>query len=1023
MELKENHIIIGLGGTGGNIIKAFRKRIFSEFSFEERRKLPIGFVYMDSSDSMMKPDDQTWKILGENAQLGKNSQVFIGDANLKDQLNNIDRHPGIKGWIGNKKLWDNIASNIVKGAAAAQRRRVGRFLFSSMASKFLSTIQNQVEEVQKKTGLVEVTFHIFTGLAGGTGSGSIIDVITQIRNKYRDSTKEKIFVYTFLPEKGPKEGWNKGYYHANGYAALMELNALSVGQFKPHDVAGQIDRIEDDSFFNGCYLFSNVNENGIKVDIENQLPSIVADFLFQKIMLTPGSISKIEFDKDENFENSTDEKYELDKLEDKKRLRSRMFLSFGIKRVEIPEEEIIEFITYNFSRQALLQFNYNHWTEFGYDDSPQEIAYVSYVKDENTLRNWYLSDDHITLSLPILKSDETQKWKTIVSDWNGIMPTLKSTAWENPNDKTTPINLLSKFCEERFDKNFRRVGVVEFYRNNRHAKTDIAKEIVARIERNLFNDWRVGSFSYGDGKIPCSVYHIVKIVENLIKQTEFRLVAISTRINQLSEEIERLITSKLENEVAWSKISTLEGFLGKRDRVFEAHGTILQSLFTKKTEQEARMFAKELLAEVLNQLQILNGEALKFSDKISKMVSDTEKMISARCQDKQLEPDSFKDAIVRYYDVSKVKEFTKNILKNQDIQQNLSSILRNKITEPIGIEPTFSKFNAKISQTFLIDTLENTCKERAITEHNAIIKNKNNRLIKISIIDKLYEQYGKDPDGLKSFLRPLAQYGGTFIHFNDGEIQSDGLEIGVKIKLGRTIVILPKSDDDRKDFIDDLKDAFKEVFSETILFDDKSEKQNEICVMKITYCFPLRGVKEVEMLKKEYGKLFMREDKDIAGLVLHMEGDGTQFQKLFLPSTEEKEAEKQKNIDALLPYYLIAKAMNIIIYEKDERTGKKAYGINKNDPKGRKVGMLEVGPKMIDILLSYNEEIEKEITTTTKEKLTAEYRHIDKRKEIESGITDVLNLIILKECNNNTKSSIYERFLAASNIAYNLIED
>ena len=27
----ENHLIIGLGGTGGNIIKAFRKRVYEEF--------------------------------------------------------------------------------------------------------------------------------------------------------------------------------------------------------------------------------------------------------------------------------------------------------------------------------------------------------------------------------------------------------------------------------------------------------------------------------------------------------------------------------------------------------------------------------------------------------------------------------------------------------------------------------------------------------------------------------------------------------------------------------------------------------------------------------------------------------------------------------------------------------------------------------------------------------------------------------------------------------------------------------
>ena len=47
MELKENHILIGLGGTGGKILKAFRKRMFQEYSAEERAMLPIGYLYVD----------------------------------------------------------------------------------------------------------------------------------------------------------------------------------------------------------------------------------------------------------------------------------------------------------------------------------------------------------------------------------------------------------------------------------------------------------------------------------------------------------------------------------------------------------------------------------------------------------------------------------------------------------------------------------------------------------------------------------------------------------------------------------------------------------------------------------------------------------------------------------------------------------------------------------------------------------------------------------------------------------------
>ncbi len=59
--------------------------------------------------------------------------------------------------------------------------------------------------------------------------------------RYADSTVAqemfRIVVYALLPEEIPNQHWDTGNYHANGYAALQELNALSVSQLKPHNVA------------------------------------------------------------------------------------------------------------------------------------------------------------------------------------------------------------------------------------------------------------------------------------------------------------------------------------------------------------------------------------------------------------------------------------------------------------------------------------------------------------------------------------------------------------------------------------------------------------------------------------------------------------------------------------------------------------------------------------------------------------------------------------------------------------------
>ena len=43
-----SHILIGLGGTGGKILKAFRQRLCTEYDESKRNKLPIGFIYVDT---------------------------------------------------------------------------------------------------------------------------------------------------------------------------------------------------------------------------------------------------------------------------------------------------------------------------------------------------------------------------------------------------------------------------------------------------------------------------------------------------------------------------------------------------------------------------------------------------------------------------------------------------------------------------------------------------------------------------------------------------------------------------------------------------------------------------------------------------------------------------------------------------------------------------------------------------------------------------------------------------------------
>ena len=81
-----NHLIIGLGGTGGKIIREVRKTIASDPA--PGSEVNFEYLYVDTSAELMKPDDPTWKVLGRSTQLAQSQQLLIRGADLGELLVN-----------------------------------------------------------------------------------------------------------------------------------------------------------------------------------------------------------------------------------------------------------------------------------------------------------------------------------------------------------------------------------------------------------------------------------------------------------------------------------------------------------------------------------------------------------------------------------------------------------------------------------------------------------------------------------------------------------------------------------------------------------------------------------------------------------------------------------------------------------------------------------------------------------------------------------------------------------------------
>ena len=365
-----NHILVGLGGTGGKILRAFKMRMYEEFPMqEERNSLPVALMYVDSTTEMMPKDGKPradFRVMGQDASFTNNEFLNIKAVDVEHILDHIDNFPSVKGIVDNVSAVKGAIGSL--GKAAGQKRRAGRLLFAANAVGYVNCLRDanaRCEDVSNETNRLNI--HIFAGLAGGTGSGSVVDVVMQSRKAFPNA---KISVYAMIPEMNlPKSDMDQGRYYPNGYAAMNELNALQTGRWAPHDVTGRgalnlyNDRVK--GVADGLTVYSNVNENGLTINSLEELPKVVSDYMFARIFFVKED-DQVNSDiiRAYNFENMDEFALEFDETSvpavDGKLLaaRTKKINSFGIKRVIYPELRVLKHITYTTAERILYQFKY-----------------------------------------------------------------------------------------------------------------------------------------------------------------------------------------------------------------------------------------------------------------------------------------------------------------------------------------------------------------------------------------------------------------------------------------------------------------------------------------------------------------------------------------------------------------------------------------------------------------------------------------------------------------------------------------
>lgn len=1021
-----NHLIIGLGGTGGSVLRALRKRIYEEFrSNDPAGSANIEYLYVDSSLADLN-NEEDWQTLGVSVQLSPAQRLSINGVSA-GLLENLDQYPGINSFINKKDesmLREGVGAIISEGIGG-QRRRFGRMLIANNMcglpqNTFIGQVHARVRALKTKEDTDNVTFHICAGLGGGTGSGSIVDAVTQIRNEFQrtgnDNQKFKIQLYLYVPEKIiqiPGGEASNRFYQPNGYAALLELNAMSVRKYYPTDVKGSIDEygnvnrlLKGQDAFDMAYLYTNVNEAGKEVDLHKVLPGIVADFLFQKVvassMQQSGRMARLETNENNGL---LPEENEL-----KEPVHSRKFMTFGVKRIEYPETEVVEYCAYNFSHQCAMQMLYGLWDETrGFIECTEDMVGKTYIHDvekESELEANLLTDDYLMLGKPLPSIEKhVTNWKPIVQGWELYIDRYKQDV-QNDFQKKEWYEEFNQLCQNFFDNAYRGCGVKKFYYDQETQIPGYAEEIVRKIENGLFAKWKNGTMS---------VIEVHKYLTILIAKSNERIETFKDKITKRTTYLNDDLATQLEDiRRDWNNIGWL------KDAITNASTKTFGRFADAKREEMTLMnsiygygFAVKLLSEIVNLLTLLNVNCVEpfmrtmqdFSDMMKKLAEEKCKLSDAES--------NMTSEVVKEYEPNVVRDTVYSFLKNQANQKAYADKQRVSIVESVGINnSTFSALAKKINVMTLLEISLKSSIESARNEMaDYSMKNPNMKLVNVNILEKLKNSTCSTPDKRKRFVKEIYNAAQSFLPFNVSEEGKGSPETAANHQKMIQLSLPMFEDDDtfRNDFIKDFGE------SGNIPFNKDSDvsvnfKSNQIVVVTAHSGFPLRYVDNVKVLKDKYEVLVRNE---VNYMVVHTETFAKPLPALFQKSAEA-------NAKELTPVVLLAYTIpGIIVEQEDPETGEKrmVFAGEKNKM-GRVSRWVPVGDDMVNTLTELSKTTRAADAATLKkrvmEELDTNYKHIDKKNELMLKMGETLDNVLLPLVGGNENNMTFVAFNKAA---------
>lgn len=708
------HVIIGLGPSGRGILNSVKRRILEVLVTEKRcMDENVSYLYVDSA--------------------GNSNQFY------RRWRCEIHEHPS--GHVPYEKV---ILTE-------------ERDMLENVIDKFVCNMA-----VNQNDG---ISFHICLGADDAVGTDVLFITIKQIHQSMAATGSHAFGVYLYLFVPDANSVYLCDFFRKNGYSILQKTNAVTVNRNIEPETGVMTEFIEGgmQEPLKRVYLFSDINESD-RFFHWSDLAAAAGEFLSTRIT---GHIMREAFIRERLECYGRTPEYD----ENGAVVRSRMFSTFGIKRIIYPESEIRDYAVMSCLAMTVRKLLYNNWIEnYGFDSLTDEQAESGYVRDDVLhpcrIEKFMLDDYHLTLQESFDGFCESEKWEKFPMNWESFCDCKSTEIMESEKNNHLWVQLLDDACRTEYDSQFRGRGVRQFYADMREhdALNTLSRTICSNIESILFHEWKsdmIGNeCSMSLKKIRITLGWLIDYVSNsIVKYRDGQHVLLK---NREACSCERDMLRRSISGTGWLH----DVLFGTRKKYFVQYACMVADEYVYATTIESYVYAQSLLETILVRLKEIKNSVVACENYLGYILSYAEKKAqNVFTHDKT-------KVVDKVYDPHLLHEVVDRIMRcDRKIQELSSVIIFDKLYNKTSLyDSVFQDICRVLSPGDAIKKLS-LCIFELVKEYLIEIgeNNYSYQLLNVSVLDQIMKNYNSD-DLLDKYIREIVADAGVLLKFDNAEL-------------------------------------------------------------------------------------------------------------------------------------------------------------------------------------------------------------------------------------------------------------